>query len=172
MNRWNVEEAFQIVQAKLTGTAATWYQNKEKLFDGNPGGLDEGWTTFWHHFEQKYIAQDEQALWLQFESRVLQADETVETYAVVDTGASHSIVSFRIVRRLRLKSLMRPSKKAFITAAGELTFPVGEIAALPLTIGDSTIRANCMVVGKACFLLLLGLDVMKPVGAPLRFQIH
>lgn len=42
---------------------------------------------------------------------------------VIDTGASHSIVSFRTVRRLSLKSLMRPSKKAFITAAGELNIP-------------------------------------------------
>lgn len=84
---------------------------------------------------------------------------------VVDTGASHSIVSYRTIRKLKLKSLMRPSKKAFITAAGELTFPVGEIAALPLTIGEATVNINCMVVSKACFTVLLGLDMMKPLGA-------
>lgn len=32
-------------------------------------------------FEQNYVAQDEQSLWIQFESRTQQADETVETYA-------------------------------------------------------------------------------------------
>lgn len=33
----------------------------------------------------------------------------------------------KTVRKLKLKSLIRPSKKAFITAGGELSFPVGEI---------------------------------------------
>lgn len=89
---------------------------------------------------------------------------------VVDTGASHSIVSYRTIRKLKLKSLMRPSKKAFITAAGELTFPVGEIAALPLTIGEATVNINCMVVSKACFNVLLGLDMMKPLGAIIDLQ--
>lgn len=84
---------------------------------------------------------------------------------VVDTGASHSIISFNTLCKLKLKSLMRPSKKAFITTGGELTFPVGEIAALPLTIGEVTVKVNCMVVSKACFSVLLGLDVMKPMGA-------
>lgn len=88
-----------------------------------------------------------------------------KVHTVVDTGASHSIVSFRTIRKLRLRSLTHPSKKVFITAAGELTFPVGEIAALPLTI-----RVNCMVVGKACFSQLLGLDVMKPMGAVIDLQ--
>lgn len=60
---------------------------------------------------------------------------------------------------------MKPTRKAFITAGEELLFPVGEVAALPLTIGQSTVRVNCMVVGRACFSLLLGLDVMKPIGA-------
>lgn len=89
---------------------------------------------------------------------------------VVDTGASHSIVSYRTIRKLKLKSLMRPSKKVFITAAGELTLPVGEIAALPLTIGEATVNINCMVVSKACFTVLLGLDMMKPLGAIIDLQ--
>lgn len=42
---------------------------------------------------------------------------------VVDTGASHSIVACRSVRKLKLKGLIQPSKKVFITAAGELSFP-------------------------------------------------
>lgn len=89
---------------------------------------------------------------------------------VVDTGASHSIISFRTMRKLKPKSLMRPSKKAFITAAGELTFPVGEIAALPLTVGECTVKVNCLVVSKACFSILLGLDVMKPLGSVIDLQ--
>lgn len=89
---------------------------------------------------------------------------------VVDTGASHSIVALRTIRKLRLKSLIRPSKKAFITAGGELSFPVGEIAALAVTMGGATIRVNCMVVNKACFSLLLGLDVMKPLGTVIDLQ--
>lgn len=68
-------------------------------------------------------------------------------------------------KKLRLKSLVRPSQKAFITAGGELSFPVGEIPALPLTIGGCTIRVSCMVLNKACFNILLGLDVMKPARA-------
>lgn len=39
INRWLVEEAFVIVQAKLIGPAATWYQNKELLFDLNLEGF-------------------------------------------------------------------------------------------------------------------------------------
>lgn len=36
---------------------------------------------FWTSFEQKLVAQDEQALSNQFEQRTQQADESVETYA-------------------------------------------------------------------------------------------
>lgn len=42
VNSWKVEDAFEIVQGKLIDTAATWYQNRETLFDKNPLGLDEG----------------------------------------------------------------------------------------------------------------------------------
>lgn len=41
---------------------------------------------------------------------------------IVDTGASTSIVSLRTIKKLRLKSLIRPSKKAFITARGSYLF--------------------------------------------------
>lgn len=64
---------------------------------------------------------------------------------------------------------MRLLKKVFIIVVGELIFLVGEIVVLFFIIGDSIIRVNCMVVGKVCFLLLLGLDVMKLVGVFLCF---
>lgn len=53
---------------------------------------------------------------------------TRKLQVVVDTGASYNIISFRSVKKLKLKSLMRPSKKAFITAVGELTFPVRDFS--------------------------------------------
>lgn len=95
---------------------------------------------------------------------------TRKMQVVVDTGASTSIVSYQTVRKLKLKSLMRPSKKAFITAANKLTLPVGEIAALPLTIGGATINLSCMVVSKTYFTVLLGLDMMKPLGVVIDLQ--
>lgn len=81
VNHWTVDDAFQIVQGKLVGSAATWYQNREAFFDKNPLGPAEGWKTFWSQFEQRHVAHDEQSLWLQ--SQTQQPDETMETYADV-----------------------------------------------------------------------------------------
>lgn len=86
---------------------------------------------------------------------------------VADTGASHSIISYRTVRKLKLKNLIRPSRKAFVTAGGELSFPVGELEELPVNIGGRVVKVNCMIVGKSCFSMLIGLEVMKPLGAVL-----
>lgn len=85
--------------------------------------------------------------------------------AVVDTGASHSIVAYHTVQRLKLGELIKPTKKAFLTAGGERTFLVGEIEALPMKVGGEILPVNCMIVSKACFALLVGLDVLKPHGA-------
>lgn len=84
---------------------------------------------------------------------------------VVDTGASHSIVAYCTVQRLQLKDMIKPTKKAFLTAGGELTFPIGEIVDLPMKVGGETILVTGMVVAKACFALLLSPDVLKPQGA-------
>lgn len=84
---------------------------------------------------------------------------------VADTGASHSIIPYHTIRKLKLKKLIRPFKKAFVTAGGELSFPVGEIDSLPVNIGGQVFHVSCMIVRKACFTMLLGLDVMKPMGA-------
>lgn len=89
---------------------------------------------------------------------------------VVDTGASHSIIAYRAVCKLKLKGMIRASKKAFITAAGDLSFPVGEINSLPLSIGVVVQKVTCMVVAKACFAMFLGLDVLKPMGAILDLE--
>lgn len=85
-------------------------------------------------------------------------------FVVADTGASNSIIAYRTVTKLKLKSLIRPSKKAFITAGGKLSFPVGEID-VPVSIGGTVVQVSCMIVGKASFSMLLGLEVMKPLGA-------
>lgn len=53
------------------------------------------------------------------EARVL----TRKVQVVIDTGASHNIVSLRTIHRLRLKSLIKPSRKAFITAGGGSDIP-------------------------------------------------
>lgn len=81
INKWSREEAFEHIQNKLVGNAAVWYRNREHLFHLNPAGLEAGWTAFWSTFERKFIAHNEQALWMQFDSRVQAAGESVETYA-------------------------------------------------------------------------------------------
>lgn len=81
INRWSPEEAFEHVQGKLVGAAAVWYRNRENQFHCHPRGVEVGWKAFWSAFEQKFVAQDEQALWNQFEQRVQQPDESVEMYA-------------------------------------------------------------------------------------------
>lgn len=74
---------------------------------------------------------------------------------VVDTCASNSIIAYRTVRKLKLKNLIKPSKKAFITASGELSFLVSEID-VPVNIGGTVVQVSCMIVSKACFTMLLG----------------
>lgn len=61
INKWSADEAFEHVQGKLVAAAATWFQNREHLFDRNPRGPEVGWRTFWESFKQRFIAQDEQA---------------------------------------------------------------------------------------------------------------
>lgn len=80
INQWTREEAFEHVQSKLIGAAATWYRNREQQFHANALGIEIGWQTFWSAFEEKFIVQDEQALWMQFESRTQLPDESVGTY--------------------------------------------------------------------------------------------
>lgn len=70
INCWNQEEVFEHVQSKLVGAAAVWYRNREHLFHAHPLVVDAGWRTFWTQFGKKFVAHDEQALWLQFKQRV------------------------------------------------------------------------------------------------------
>lgn len=82
----------------------------------------------------------------------------------MDIGVLYSIVFYCIIRKLKLKSLMCFLKKVFIIVVGELMFFVGEIVVLFLTIGEVMVNINCMVVSKVCFMVLLGLDMMKLLG--------
>lgn len=83
--------------------------------------------------------------------------------AVVDAGASHNIVAYRAIRKLKLKGVIRPSKKAFITA-GELSFPVGEIDNLPLTIEGIVHHVHDMYGGLE--------GMLCHVLRPRRFKAH
>lgn len=75
INKWSAEEAFEHVQSKLIVATTTWFQNREHLFNDHPRGPESGCREFWEAFKQRYIAQDEQTLWNQFESRTQQPDE-------------------------------------------------------------------------------------------------
>lgn len=115
--------------------------------------------------------QEQEAKELSYECVVPVSVLSRKFQVVADTGVSHSIVAYRTVRKLKLKNLIRPSRKAFVTAGGELSFPVGELEDLPVNIGGKVVKVNCMIVGKACFSMLLGLEVMKPLGVVINLKL-
>lgn len=113
------------------------------MFDRYPRGAVAGWRTFWSMFEQKYVAQDEQSLWIQFESRTQQAGETVETYADALRRMADRLgvpIDSANIRMRFLKGLLNSQVKARVENLSYLLAPTFEDVEAAASHHEKTLR--------------------------------
>ena len=96
-------------------------------------------------------------------------DEPFE--AIIDTGASDTVVSHSVVRRMGLMNKMERCKTTFLTAAGKIERPMGMLRRLPITLGSLTLELDCMVTPANNYNMLLGNDYLKMAEADILLSI-
>ena len=84
---------------------------------------------------------------------------------IVDTGASDTVLSHSVVRRLGIMNNLVPSQISFLTAAGKTEKPMGMLTNLPITIGSLTLPIDCMVTRANNYNILIGNDWLRMAGA-------
>ena len=89
---------------------------------------------------------------------------------IVDTGASDTVLSHSVVRRLGLMDKMVPSHTSFLTAAGKTEKPMGLLLNLPITICSLTLHVDCMVTKANNYNVLIGNDWLRMAGADILFS--
>ncbi len=78
--------------------------------------------------------------------------------AIVDSGASHSVLSQRVARKLQLLDRLEETSSTFVTASGAQEKPWGLLTGVPVTVGKLTLDMDMPVVGATTYDLLLGND--------------
>ena len=86
---------------------------------------------------------------------------------IVDTGASDTVLSHSVVRRLGLMDRLLPSQISFLTAAGKTEKPMGMLPSLPITLGSLSLHIDCMVTKANNYNVLVGNDWLRMAGADL-----
>ena len=87
--------------------------------------------------------------------------------SIVDTGASDTVLSHSVVRRLGLMDRMIPSPITFLTAAGKTEKPMGMLPNLPVTLGSLCLHIDCMVTRANNYNVLVGNDWLRMAWADL-----
>jgi clan AA aspartic protease (TIGR02281 family) len=88
-----------------------------------------------------------------------------EVDAVVDTGASHSVITRDLARKLGLQEEDNAKPVAFWNADGHLTSTTSIIRHIPVTIGPLTCKVDAFVTEAFNYDLLLGTDCLVPINA-------
>ena len=95
-----------------------------------------------------------------------QSNQLIRFAAVVDTGATHSVMSETTARTLGLFRYMEPTDVQFINADGASSPAVGIIKGVPILINDDLKYRLDMFVSQAMsYSMLLGNDLLQPIGA-------
>ena len=89
---------------------------------------------------------------------------------IVDTGASDTVLSHSVVRRLGVMDRLVPSNVSFLTAAGKTEKPMGMLPNLPVTMGSLTLHIDCMVTKANNYNVLVGNDWLRMAGADLMLS--
>jgi hypothetical protein len=88
--------------------------------------------------------------------------------AIVDSGASTTIMSQAVYRKLQARMqpqpLLEPTQTVFVTAGGNREKPWGVIRDVPITVGKLTIDMDVPVVPSTVYDLLLGSDWLAQAG--------
>ena len=84
---------------------------------------------------------------------------------IIDTGASDTVLSHTVVRKLNMMDRMAPSHTTFLTAAGKIERPMGMLWRVPITMGSLTLETDAMVTGANSYNVLIGNDWLQMAGA-------
>ena len=94
---------------------------------------------------------------------------STEVSAVVDSGASHTMMSDVLARKLHLYKHIQPTKAKFFTAAGKLERPVGRLPDVPITVGTLTLPVDVYVSPARTYSILLGNNFLAAAEAQINF---
>ena len=89
--------------------------------------------------------------------------------AIIDSGASISMISYKVVKDLGLK-IESPSTSLIISAAGSSVRPLGIIKNLPIEIEGTTIPIDVEVIDATTYSVLLGNDWSQKVDATYNWK--
>ena len=89
--------------------------------------------------------------------------------AIIDSGASHTMISEVLARKLQLYKDIVPTQAKFYTSSGKLERPVGRLLDVPITVGDLTLPVDIYVSPARTYSLLLGNNYLAAVEAQINF---
>ena len=84
--------------------------------------------------------------------------------AIIDTGASNTVRSHSVVRKLGLMDRLEPSD-LFLTAGGQTEMPMGVLRELPISLGSLKLPIDAMVTSANSYNVLLGNDFLRMAQA-------
>ena len=91
--------------------------------------------------------------------------------AVIDTGASYSVVPVYILRRLDLMPYLAESRAMFLNADGLKKKATGQVRGMQVSLGGDLTYTMDMYVSQAQnYELLLGMDFLYPLKASIDFE--
>ena len=93
----------------------------------------------------------------------------VDATAIVDSGASHTMMSEILARKLQLYRLITPTHAKFYTSSGKLEKPVGRLLDVPITVGALTLPVDVYVSPARTYSLLLGNNFLAAAEAQINF---
>ena len=85
--------------------------------------------------------------------------------AIIDTGASDTVLSHTVVRKLGLMDMMEQSDMSFLTAGGHVEVPMGVLRDLPIGLGSLSLPVDAMVTPANSYNVLVGNDFLRMAAA-------
>ena len=90
--------------------------------------------------------------------------------AIVDSGASHTVMSQSVARKLQLIPYLESTNSSFLTAAGSRERPWGILREMPIRVGKLTLPVDVHVTKATSYSILLGCDWLSQAGAVLDWD--
>ena len=95
----------------------------------------------------------------------------VEVPVIADSGSGITIISESLVNRLQLKK-SNDTTDSIITAGGQQVSSKGKVRNLNITLDSMTFFVDAIVLPVKSYQLLLGNDILDPIGAHIDFESH
>ena len=92
-----------------------------------------------------------------------------EISAIIDSGASHTMMSDVMARKLQLYRSIQPTKAKFYTSSGKLENPVGRLVDVSISVGNLTLPVDIYVSPARTYNLLLGNNFLAAAEAEINF---